>query len=446
MVPIFVILCLICGGLLFYNRSKEVIPTVSPEFKRFQLTYLLPYFLMTAADWLQGPYVYALYESYGYDISDIGVLFTAGFGSSMIFGTFVGSLSDKFGRKFCSMIYVLFYVSSCLTKHSPNFWVLMLGRLLGGIATSILYSAFESWMVSEHFSKGFSDDWLAYTFYLQISGNSVVAILSGVVAGYVYQISGAMTAPFDTAIVLLVIGGAIIWLLWSENYGNANSVWSQSFVKAYQLITTDFKVLSLGIAQSFFESAMYIFVFMWTPTLDEYYQNLNHGLIFACFMVACMIGGSIFKLASVYYAKEQIMLFMFMVSATGLVIPVLFQDGFLNLLSFLIFEITVGIFWPVISTLKGIYIAEDVRSTVMNYFRIPTNFFVIVVLNQVKKLSKPLVFLICVILVVVSVGAAYYVHKSSIINQKKKQPEQQYVPIEEEQSIDDTPSQETYNS
>jgi hypothetical protein len=49
----------------------------------------------TGADWLQGPYVYALYESYGYDSSDIAKLFITGFGSSMIFGTFVGSLADS---------------------------------------------------------------------------------------------------------------------------------------------------------------------------------------------------------------------------------------------------------------------------------------------------------------------------------------------------------------
>jgi predicted MFS family arabinose efflux permease len=48
------------------------------------------------------------------------------------------------------------YALSCCTKHSPNFWVLMLGRVLGGIATSLLYSAFESWLVAEHFKHGFS--------------------------------------------------------------------------------------------------------------------------------------------------------------------------------------------------------------------------------------------------------------------------------------------------
>jgi hypothetical protein len=48
-----------------------------------------------AGDWLQGPYVYALYAAYGFEQADIGKLFIAGFGSSMVFGTVVGSLGDK---------------------------------------------------------------------------------------------------------------------------------------------------------------------------------------------------------------------------------------------------------------------------------------------------------------------------------------------------------------
>jgi len=51
--------------------------------------------LSAAGDWLQGPYIYALYEHYGYKVGDIGRLFIAGFGSSMVFGTLVGALADK---------------------------------------------------------------------------------------------------------------------------------------------------------------------------------------------------------------------------------------------------------------------------------------------------------------------------------------------------------------
>jgi hypothetical protein len=48
-----------------------------------------------AGDWLQGPYVYALYQYYGFDRGQIGRLFIGGFASSMLFGTFAGSLTDR---------------------------------------------------------------------------------------------------------------------------------------------------------------------------------------------------------------------------------------------------------------------------------------------------------------------------------------------------------------
>jgi MFS transporter, MFS domain-containing protein family, molybdate-anion transporter len=46
-------------------------------------------------DWLQGPHVYALYESYNMTKHQIELLFIAGFGSSLLFGTIVGSFADK---------------------------------------------------------------------------------------------------------------------------------------------------------------------------------------------------------------------------------------------------------------------------------------------------------------------------------------------------------------
>lgn len=49
----------------------------------------------TAGDWLQGPYVYYPYSQYGFRKGEIGQLFIAGFGSSMLFGTIVGSLADN---------------------------------------------------------------------------------------------------------------------------------------------------------------------------------------------------------------------------------------------------------------------------------------------------------------------------------------------------------------
>jgi hypothetical protein len=81
-------------GLVQYmtaSKAESSAELASPEFQGFQRNYLAVYCFMVAGDWLQGPYVYHLYDYYGWSISDIGVLFIAGFGSSMAFGTFIGS-------------------------------------------------------------------------------------------------------------------------------------------------------------------------------------------------------------------------------------------------------------------------------------------------------------------------------------------------------------------
>ena len=58
------------------------------------------------------------------------------------------------GRKRAGLLYVATYTIGCLTKHWNNFGVLLMGRIFCGVATSLLYSAFESWLVAEHFKVG----------------------------------------------------------------------------------------------------------------------------------------------------------------------------------------------------------------------------------------------------------------------------------------------------
>ena len=56
------LLCLlgIIRQLVKLNDESKI---VTVDFKAFQKRYLFVYFLMTMADWLQGVYIYALYQS-----------------------------------------------------------------------------------------------------------------------------------------------------------------------------------------------------------------------------------------------------------------------------------------------------------------------------------------------------------------------------------------------
>ena len=64
-------------------------------------------------------------------------------------------------------------------------------------------------------------------------------------------------------------------------------------------------------------------------------------------------------------------------------------------ITFVVFEMVCGIFFPVFGSLRAIYVPEKQRSTIMNFFRVPLNLFVVVVLVKKKDMTNEMTFLIC---------------------------------------------------
>ncbi|KAF4349658.1 hypothetical protein F8388_019618 [Cannabis sativa] len=413
---------LVVAAMELSKNNKDRI-TTSPAFNSFKNNYLLVYSLMMAGDWLQGPYVYYLYSTYGFGKGEIGQLFIAGFGSSMLFGTIVGSLADKQGRKRACVTYCITYILSCITKHSPQYRVLMVGRVLGGIATSLLFSSFESWLVAEHNKRGFEQQWLSITFSKAIFlGNGLVAIVAGLLGNLlVDSLSLGPVAPFDAASCFLAIGMAVILSSWSENYGDPSESKDllTQFRGAAVAIASDEKIALLGAIQSLFEGSMYTFVFLWTPALSPNDEDIPHGFIFATFMLASMLGSS---LASRLMARQSLrvesyMQIVFAVASASLMLPILISffvppstergggisfGGCILLLGFTTFEACCGIFWPSIMKMRSQYIPEEARSTIMNFFRIPLNIFVCIVLYNVSAFPITFMFGMCSIFLLVA--------------------------------------------
>ncbi|XP_030951787.1 molybdate-anion transporter-like [Quercus lobata] len=418
----FGFLAVIVAALELSKSSKDRINTTS-AFNAFKNNYLVVYSLMMAGDWLQGPYVYYLYSTYGFGKGDIGHLFIAGFGSSMLFGTVVGSLADKQGRRRASVTYCITYILSCLTKHSSQYKVLMLGRILGGIATSLLNSSFESWLVAEHNKRGFEQQWLSVTFSKAIFfGNGLVAILSGLFGNLLVDTLGlGPVAPFDAASCFLAIGMAIIMSSWSENYGDPseNKDLLTQFKGAAVAIASDEKIALLGAIQSLFEGSMYTFVFLWTPALSPNDEEIPHGFIFATFMLGSMLGSSFASrlMARSSIRVESYMQIVFVVSSVSLLLPIITSflvppskvksesmsfAGCIQVVGFCTFEACVGIFWPSLMKMRSLYIPEESRSTIMNFFRIPLNIFVCVVLYNVDAFPITIMFGMCSIFLFVA--------------------------------------------
>jgi hypothetical protein len=405
--------------LLFASQGNEHSAALdSVPFKKFQRNYLLVYCFMVAGDWLQGPYVYHLYDHYGYTMGEIGQLFIAGFGASMVVGTFIGSACDKIGRKVGCVGYAVLYALSCTTKHagakaapsSYYFWILMVGRLLGGIATSLLFSAFDSWMVTEHKSKNFPAASLSQTFSRATIANGLVGVGSGFLGQWASDRAGPV-APFDCAIAFMLIGGAIVLVTWAENYGNQTASGSviESIKTARQQCRDDPTIVAACMVQSFFEAAMYTFIFMWTPAIEERTSvgkdDIPFGLIFASFMVSMMLGSSLFSYLCVRKWHPESM--MMLVLTTGMVvfsIVLLTENVYLCLFCFCVFEGACGVYFPAMGMLKAEYIPDSTRSTIMNLARVPLNFIVCVTLIYVGHMSTSTVF--CLVVVWLMLGAA----------------------------------------
>ena len=165
------------------ERAAEEEAVPSTEFRWFQLQYLSVYLIVMLADWLQGPNMYSLYSSYGVDV---GTLFLIGFASSAIFGTFLGIYVDRWGRKLGCLIFCVLEIIINLLENVPSMPVLIVGRILGGMSTSLLFSSFESWMVSQHRKRRFQESLLASTFAISSWGNGAMgfsAVLLGQVCG-----------------------------------------------------------------------------------------------------------------------------------------------------------------------------------------------------------------------------------------------------------------------
>jgi len=409
-------------GWLARPSTAEVIPE---GFRKFQYTYLVVWCICVGADWLQGPYLYALYEAYGYTNNDIALLFVTGFGSSLLFGGMAGMAVDRLGRKKACMVYCITYIMSCVSIHSSNYWFLIFGRITGGIATDLLFSCFECWMVSEHFSRGFSGGLLGYMFGLMFSLMYLVAIVAGftgeflkdlfpmtAVGGTSFNVGG-YTAPFDLSILCLVTGLILIATLWGENYGDSSGSGSvtDSLSIAWKLLTTDLNMALLAVIVPCFEGSMFAFVFNWTPALSSEIVPPPHGHIFSMFMMTCMCGastatiiGSSIKLSTrlqiTFVAGIVAFFTMSTVAGEEQLLPVLFT-------AFLLFEFCVGLYFPSIGGLKSDIVPENVRTTVYTCFRIPLNAIVVGLL--LSDISHIRCFMLCGVFMVCALTAMFFI-------------------------------------
>lgn len=420
MLTCFFVLGVLCFGLQILAHRTKNDPSVgnNPQFLTFQRGYFAVYLLAMFADWLQGPYLYKLYSYYGFQEEQIAVLYVFGFASTVIIGMWTPLAADHFGRKKLCLSFTVLYSLSCFLKLSRSYGILIIGRIIGGVATSVLFSAFEAWYIHEHIeTHDFPKEWIAVTFSKASTWNGVLAVVAGLVTNIVSDwFALGPVAPYMLAVPFLIFAGILVATHWIENYSGSKIKFKKACADGFKCIMSKEMIFMIGVVEALYESVIYIVIFLWTPILDQGYPQQPLGVVFSCFMICILMGQAVFQILSSRQVEVPHILLIsigFALFANFLLIfstnPTNRRDTTVSVsfLAFLVYQFGVGLYFPSMGYLRSRIIPEQHRWSLTNWFRVPINLISCVVLmllhEDAFKHGNRMIFVVCFLLILLAV-------------------------------------------
>lgn len=154
-------------------------------------------------------------------------------------------------------------------------------------------------------------------------------------------------------------------------------------LSAFLIALLDKVLLVLGLTQTCFEGSMYLFVFLWVPSLQEATHSIDVlplGYIFSAFMTSMMLGSLLYSAITSYALPSKssstgsndsslslhakLSSLVCAVSGLALAASVSSFDEKVRFWSFCAFEACVGMYYPVQGMLRGTLISNEHRATV----------------------------------------------------------------------------------
>ncbi|EIW54809.1 DUF791-domain-containing protein [Trametes versicolor FP-101664 SS1] len=404
--------------------------------------YLWVYGLAMGSDWLQGPYIYSVYKEQ-HDLPErlVALLFVLGFLTAGISAPAVGVWADQYGRKRMCMVFCVTYAIACGIIQITSLPLLFVGRFLGGFSTAILFSCFESWLVSSANTLSISSHDLSTIFGHATLVNSIAATVAGIASNKLVEYSALLSSPFLASGALLLLTLVVISITWQENYGgtgvSAGSILNiQHLSQAWAVACADKRLFVLGFIQMCFEGSMYLFVFLWVPFLQEA-ASPNHalplGYIFSSFMLSMTFGALLYgavvslnepspmaDVSSSSHDDERTVAFhaklssaVCAVGAFAFIISTATRHERLRFWAFCAYEACVGVYYPVQGMLRGKLVPDEHRATLFSLFRVPLNVFVVVSLMTGVASARHFVLSACSLLLLLSALVTAFVFLGS---------------------------------
>ncbi|CAJ0936468.1 unnamed protein product, partial [Mesorhabditis belari] len=341
------------------------------DFRGLQKLFIPPYLIVLLAESLQAPFLYVLYHSYRFIPSQIAALHVTGLISCLLISSITNRLIHKYSTRLLCLTCLSTAAIACVFKFSDSFLLLFISRVLDGVSAGLVTTPFQEWYTERHVGRmDFPPEWIENTFTKVATGAAFGAVIAGWLSQTVEQSTGVIAMPFALSALFMIIAGFIVGGRWDGGMkpSSTDPPATLSFSKELAILFRQPVALVLSVITIFTESALQIFVFVWSPILLKSKAiegtNLGFGAAYACLMAFSLIGALLFHspiskriptsrmLAIALFCSVFTLYFSFAnLPETSLSWK---HANFTKLLlAFCLFEATVGVLSPALGSLKA---------------------------------------------------------------------------------------------
>ncbi|KAI0866336.1 hypothetical protein F4860DRAFT_508730 [Xylaria cubensis] len=430
------------------SAEKREPHPLDEDAREFQLTFLRVYLLVIGSEWLQNPFMYSLFRNEKtLDEGTVSTLYISTYISAAVSAFFTGYLTDRFGRRRACLVFCGIHSLAAISVCFDALPVLIAGRVLGGVALTLLWTAFESWMIAEYNERGFAHGSrlsLTSLFGVMTTSKCITAIGAGVLGHCVVLALGSKIHPFILSGTLDLCAAILMLHTWKENWGIDSSVdadlGNDKVAKAQKKLPSDRertslwdpRLWALSFVTCCFEGTIFLFMFFWPETLQDAHdrahpgvnETIPHGVIFSSLMAIMVIGALSFNLmvADQDGSHQQglttrhiltptlLLRYSLLASAICFFAAAFFREEIVLFISFLLLEVCNGVYVPSVAFYRGVIVSDEARARVYSLMNIPLFVFVVVALRTANGSDTggrwQLVFFFCAVLLLIAVLVA----------------------------------------
>ena len=156
----YALVSVVIGLTYFKIKSTEGIIITTQEFKLFQSGFLTGYGLMVLGELISTACFFHTFISFKLNVEQITKLYVITIFSTTI-SNILNDIFDIGSRKNKCLLSAILYVVSCvliLFGSAQHYDMLLISRVLYGMASALHHSSFDAYIISEHSNQGFPDD------------------------------------------------------------------------------------------------------------------------------------------------------------------------------------------------------------------------------------------------------------------------------------------------